>query len=249
VKREIAVYPDLAAASAAVAAIVVDLARDGPERPSLAISGGSTPSTLFGLLAGATATTPRLRELEVFFSDERAVPPDDPASNFALARRLWFAPAKYPPERIHRICGEVQPVDAAADRYDAELRGFFGGPPSPDRTGFDLALLGVGPDGHTASLFPGVSPRGGPDRWAVATPPGRVPPPLSRVTLTQAALATARTVVFLVAGAEKRAIVRRLLAPPAPGEEPLPAAEVRPRERLLWVLDVDAAGEVGDAPS
>jgi len=242
VTREVAVYPDLAAASAAVAALVVELAHATDGDRTVVISGGRTPATLFGLLARASATEPGLRDLEVYFSDERAVPPDDPQSNFGLADRLWFAPAAMPPERVHRIRGELAPVDAAAAEYDAQLVRRFGGRPSPDGPGFDLAVLGVGPDGHTASLFPGAAAARVADRWAVASPPGTVPPPIPRVTLTSAALSTARTVVFLVGGADKRAIVRRLLAPGGADGTALPAATVRPRERLLWVLDADAAG-------
>lgn len=239
-RREVEVFPDLEGASAAVAASIVALADDPSPRVSIAISGGRTPEGLFARLAEMHRTAPALARIDVFFADERAVGPRSADSNFALAERTWFGPGGVPPDRIHRVHGEL-PAGVAAEQYDADLRRYFGGAPAPGVRGFDLVLLGVGPDGHTASLFPGAADAAPAGRWAVATPPAPRPPRVPRITLTLAALATAREVVFLVGGAEKRAVVRQLLAPVPEGTPVLPAAQVEARERVRWMIAADAA--------
>lgn len=246
--RVVDVYPDPDAASNAAADSVAALANGSRARRTLVISGGRTPERLFAILARRSADDPALRELEVFFADERAVPPTDARSNYGRARQLWFDPAGLATGRVHRIEGE-RPVEEAADRYDGALSRLFGGPPSADRPGFDLALLGVGDDGHTASIFPGMPLAERSTRWAVATAAGTLPPAVARVTLTRAALSTAREAIFLVTGPEKRSIVGRLLGPTPPDEPPLPASSITARDRVRWILDAAAAGaQDGRAP-
>jgi 6-phosphogluconolactonase len=193
------------------------------------LSGGATPKRLYELLA-----SPPFRDrlpwgrVHWFWGDERLVPPDHPASNYRLVRLAMLAAAPVPPGHVHRIPTEGGAAEAAA-RYEGELRGFA-------REGaplFDVALLGLGEDGHTASLFPGSPALAERERWAVAVEG-------ARVSLTFPALESARHAVFLVAGAGKHAILGRVL-----GGEDLPAARLRPVGRLHWMLDRAAAtGEV-----
>ncbi len=209
----------------------------GSGRFAVALAGGATPGRLYALLADAAA--PYRAALpwaatHVFFGDERPVPPDHPESNYGMARDALLARVPIPPANVRRMRGEEEP-EAAARAYEDELRAFFG--PSPR---FDLALLGMGPDGHTASLFPGSPALDETARLAVAP----FVPALGtgRITLTLPALDAASRVVFLVSGAAKaKALARVLSGERGPGA--LPAARVRPREgSVLWLVDRAAAG-------
>lgn len=205
---------------------------------TLALAGGSTPRALYRLLADPGAPF-RARidwpAVHAFFGDERAVPPDSPDSNARMAREALLD--HVPVGSVHRIPGELG-ADEAAVRCEADLRAHFGG--ATPR--FDLVLLGLGSDGHTASLFPGSPALAVRDRWAVVGPPG-LPPMVPRVTLTFPVLDAARAAIFLVAGADKAAPLRRLVRPPA-GEEPIPAARVHPQGELLVLADEAAAREL-----
>lgn len=210
-------------------------------RARMVTSGGSTPRPLYRLLASPDFRE-RLdwRRVELFQGDERCVPPDHPESNFGQLTETLLAGVA--PAAVHRIEGERDAAEAAA-LYDRVVRGAAGDPPR-----FDLALLGIGPDGHTASLFPDT-PRelardGGGDRLAVAT---RSPePPHPRVSLTLLALGGVERVVFMVAGERKAHAVARVLGRPAGGAEgePPPAARVRPAGSTLWLLDRAAASRL-----
>jgi 6-phosphogluconolactonase len=210
---------------------------------TLVLAGGSTPRALYRLLADP-AEPFRARvawpAVHAFFGDERAVPEGSPDSNAGMARAALLA--HVPLAAVHRIEGERGAAEAAA-RYEADLRARFGDVPAP---AFDLVLLGVGPDGHTASLFPGSPALDERRRWAVAGPPG-LPPRVERVTLTFPVLDAARAVLFLVAGADKAAALRRLLRP-VPGEPPIPAARVHPAGTLLVLADAAAAAQVARPP-
>jgi len=199
---------------------------DKPGSFTIALPGGNTPRSLFRLLAESPYTT-RIHwgRLQLFWTDERCVPPDDPRSNYRVAAEELLERVPIPPANIHRIRGEDAP-EAAARAYAAEIQSVLG-----ERRGFDLVLLGVGVDGHTASLFPGDDALDAVERLAVAV--HRPPPEPPRVTLTLAALRCARELLFLVTGKEKRSVLRRLDA----GED-LPAARIQPEEgRLLWFID------------
>ncbi len=236
--RRVAGTDELAAAAAeeVTARLVAAVAARG--RASLVLAGGATPRPLYRLLAEPDRQG-RLpwASVEVFFGDERAVRPDETGSNFAAAHEDLLALLDPPPAAVHRMRGELPPVRAAAD-YESELTAALGRPPR-----FDLVLLGLGADGHTASLFPGdeageecVLPG---QLVAAATAPA---PPRRRVTLTYEALAGAAEIVFLVAGAGKAAAVAAALS----GDAALPAARVRSREgRVVWLLDAAAAGGLG----
>ncbi|UCF10852.1 MAG: 6-phosphogluconolactonase [Candidatus Bipolaricaulota bacterium] len=194
----------------------------------VALSGGKTPRPLYERLT----TEPYPREIDwpcvqVFWSDERCVPPEDPASNYRSAREALLDRVPIPAENVHRIHGEL-PAEDATVRYGEELETVLG---TAGR--FDLVLLGIGDDGHTASLFPKHEALEEAERAAVAVE--TLSP--ARVTLSLPMLNRAREVVFLVTGRGKREVLGRLDA----GED-LPAARVRPDDgRLLWLVDREAA--------
>jgi 6-phosphogluconolactonase len=210
-------------------------------RFTIALSGGSTPRVLYRLLADPGAPwrgrVPWDR-VHVFFGDERHVPPDHADSNFRMADEALLS--HVPVASVHRMEGE-RPAEEAARRYEADLRAFHGetgGAPPP----LDVALMGLGEDGHTASLFPGSPALDERERWAVA--PWVPHLGSTRITLTLPVFDAARAVIFVVAGAEKAGPLARLVAPRA-GEEPIPAARVRPtRGELLVLADAAAASAI-----
>jgi 6-phosphogluconolactonase len=238
-RRDVIVYSTLAEASEAAARDIAAVAGEAAgerDRFAVALAGGETPRTLYQLLAREYQDSLPWERTEVCFGDERCVPPHNPASNFRMVWSTLLAHAPIAEERIHRIPGELGP-DPAARAYDARLRQLF----VDDATAptFDVAVMGVGADGHTASLFPGDAALAERRRWAAPAlaPPNT--PVRERVTLTLPVLDRTRVVLFLCAGAEKREVVARILSGAAPE---LPAAQVRGIERTLWLLDRAAAG-------
>lgn len=199
---------------------------------SLALSGGSTPRSVYPRLASrAHSSGVEWGRVEVFWSDERCVGPHDPASNYRLARETLLAPLTVSAARVHRVEGEMDP-EIAAEIYDAEIRRIL--PGEPPR--LDLVLLGLGMDGHTASLFPGEPTGRGKRLVIVGAAPSH---PAARVSMSLRLMNAARQVLFLVAGAAKRSVVAQILSGRAPE---LPAAQVWPEEgRLVWLLDREAA--------
>ncbi|MGH7466489.1 MAG: 6-phosphogluconolactonase [Longimicrobiales bacterium] len=217
-------------------------------RFAVALSGGATPKGLYELLASDPYRASLDWELvEVFWSDERCVPPDDPASNYRLARESLLDHLPVPEANVHRIHGEDDPTEAAAN-YERALRAVFATPEGPPRREpgghFDLALLGLGEDGHTASLFPGTAAIHERTRWAVA----HYVAALStwRVTLTLLAINAAANVAFLVSGRDKAKMLRQVTEGPY-RPDLFPAQMVAPREgRLRWLVD-HAAASLPDA--
>jgi 6-phosphogluconolactonase len=230
----------------AVARHVVSLAADAISatgRFTLALSGGSTPRAAYALLASeAFARQVEWGRVQVLWGDERCVRPDDPRSNYRMAKEALLDRVPIPPPQIHRIRGEDDPEQAAGD-YERELRVLLASEqyPHPERSegSPDLVLLGLGDDGHTASLFPGQPAVHETERWVVA-----VPAPtgnLWRVTLTPAVLNLARNVTFVVSGARKAERLEQVLQGPFTPDV-LPAQVIRLREgRLTWMVD-EAAG-------
>jgi 6-phosphogluconolactonase len=211
------------------------LASKGPFRVSL--SGGSTPKALYGLLA-SDAFRRRFPWPLVswYWGDERFVPYDHPDSNFRMVREAMLENAPVPPENVHPIPCDGGPEDAAR-RYERVLQEAYGAASlDPARPLFDVTLLGLGADGHTASLLPGEPVLEERVRWAAAVLHGR---PKIRITLTYPAIESSRHVAFLVTGGGKAAILRSILA----GGSQVPAARVRPVGELVWVVDRAAAGE------
>lgn len=213
-RAEIVTAADPAALAAAAAqrfAASAAAAMKARGRFTVALAGGSTPAALYRLLSQAPyrGQVDWSRTL-VFFGDERCVPPEHPWSNYRMARETLLDHVPLPPENIYRMAGERAPEDAAAD-YARALRRAFGlrGAARPQ---FDLILLGMGDDGHTASLFPGTAALMERRRLVVAlVPPGYVQPAIPRITLTLPVLNAARHVMFLVAGANKAEKVRAVL--------------------------------------
>ena len=238
------VLPSPAALAEAAADRIVASARNAIRRRGrclLALSGGSTPRLVYPLLA----SRPRVdlvdwSRVEFFWGDERAVPPDDPESNFGVARTLLIDHLPgVRPRAVHRMPADALDRDAAAARYEAELGRASGVPPGTSRRPrFDLIWLGMGPDGHTASLFPGAATLAERRRWVVpATAPAAMAVP-ERMTFTFPLINAARSVLFVVAGADKAAALRSVRS----GPRDLPAARVRARS-TLWLVDALAAGE------
>ena len=180
------------------------------------------------------------QHVHLFWGDERCVPPEDPGSNYRLAKETLMDHVSIPVDNVHRVRGELEPA-LAARVYESELHEFFCGP----RTRFDLVLLGLGTDGHTASLFPGSMALEEREHAAVSVEAFYQGRPAQRVTLALPAINTARQVWFLVTGATKAEIVRDVLAGPDTG---LPAQLVRPLAgQLTWLLDVAAANRLEGA--
>lgn len=212
---------------------------------NVALAGGSTPAGLYRLLA-----QPPYREAidwqhtYIYFGDERCVPPDHPDSNYRLARETLLDHVAVPRANIFRMAGEWPPA-AAAENYAAILRSDFH-LQRKQRPRFDLILLGLGADGHTASLFPGTAAALERQKLVIAAEvPAYVHPPVPRVTLTLAVLNAAREIWFLVTGAAKAEAVAAVLGKAGgrgAGRPRLPAQRVRPTEgKLIWFLDQEAA--------
>lgn len=206
-----------------------------------ALSGGATPRAMHLRLAAPDfAARVDWGRVHLFWGDERCVPPDHPDSSYRMARETLLDRLSLPVDHIHRIRGEIDPVQAA-DEYERGLRAFFA---SRNRAAprFDLIFLGMGDDGHTASLFPGTRAVREAVRWVVMVEHTTPPAPLvARVTLTPAALNAAAHVAFLVSGAGKAARLREVLTTP-PQPDRLPAQIVRPTDgELLWLVDAPAA--------
>lgn len=232
---ELLPFPDPGALSRAAAELVAEVATAAVAargRFAMALSGGRTPEMLYELLAGEYRAQMPWDATHLYFGDERCVPPTDPDSNYRMADRALLSRVPGLEQRTHRIEGELGAAEAAA-RYDALLRGAF----VDAATTFDLVLLGMGPDGHTASLFPGSPALDERQRWAVPT---EAPPTMKtrqRVTLTYPALDAGRIVLFLAAGADKRERLAAVLADTGRPDAPYPASRVTARERLVWLVD------------
>ncbi len=240
---EILILPDAATLAEEAArrfAVLTAEAVAARGRFSVALSGGSTPGALYRLLAGTPFRALPWAQVHLFWADERSVPPGDPGSNYRLVAETLLPGSSIPPENIHRMRGEWEPERAARD-YEQTLRAFFG----DTAPHFDLVLLGLGKDGHTASLFPGADTLAKTARWAVPATAEYAERPAWRITLTLPALNAARHVIFLVSGAEKATIVRTVLEDPA---AQLPAQRIHPTAgQVTWLLD--AASTMNVPPS
>src|SRR5690606_7016618 len=208
---------------------------------SLNLADGSTPKRLYELLA-----RPPRRDridwsrLHLFFGDERYVSHADPDSNYRMVHEALVAHVPLPPGNVHPVPSGPSPAEAAS-AYEAELKSFYGADRlDPSRPLFDVTLLGLGPDGHTASLFPDSAALDEHVAWVLPVI-GSKPPP-QRITLTFPPLNSSAAVVFLAVGAEKQPMVKRLLG----GDQNLPAGRIRPVGELHWFLDA-LAGDMLDA--
>jgi 6-phosphogluconolactonase len=233
------VYPSHEALSDAAARLFVAVAERAiaaRDRFSVALSGGQTPLHVYELLAGRPfCSRVRWANVDVFWTDERCVPADDPRSNHGAARRALLEHVPIPAGQIHPIPGTAEPA-AAARNYEALLRAYFAGRPPR----LDLVLLGLGEDGHTASLFPDTPALAERQRWvADVHPPGE----LARVTLTAPLLNQAAVVAFIVAGGAKVRVLREVREGPQDPNR-LPAQLIHPADgELRWLVDEAAASE------
>jgi 6-phosphogluconolactonase len=233
------VVPDPAALAITAAKRMMALIEANRGRIAICLTGGSSPKQLYQMLA-----TDRWSKhipwdrTHWFIGDERFVPPSDSRNNMAAARGIFldrFAPRNH----IHPIPTDVADPDEAAERYERELQAFYGiGDLDPARPLFDMVLMGVGPDGHTASLFPGYPAIDETKRWVVGVPKAHVELFVPRVTLTLPALASCREMLFEVAGKEKHAILTRLSK-----NESLPANRARSIGETVLLVDQAAIGE------
>jgi 6-phosphogluconolactonase len=243
VSARFTVLPTPAVVAEAAADRIVAAARNAIRRRGrclLALSGGSTPRLVYPLLA----SRPRVgavdwSQVEFFWGDERAVPPDHRDSNFGVARSLLLDHLPgVRPDAVHRMPADAADPEAAAANYEAELGRVFGVVPgSARRPVFDLIWLGMGRDGHTASLFPGASTVAERRRWVIPCTAPSESAVAKRITFTLPLINAARLVLFVVAGADKAVALRAVQS----GTRDLPAARVRARS-TLWLLDVAAAG-------
>jgi 6-phosphogluconolactonase len=206
----------------------------------VALSGGSTPQALYQALTSTHSTSLEWSYVWFFFGDERCVPPSDPESNFRTAHDGLFQPLHISQERIFRLEGEKDPPAAAA-AYEAIMRSVLDAPDGWPR--FDLILLGLGHDGHTASLFPDTAALDVHQKWIT---PGFAPVGVrNRLSITLGVINHADVVLFLVTGSGKAAITREILECPSGSASRYPASLVHPAAgRLLWFLDSAAASEL-----
>lgn len=226
---EIVVLPDPAALAREAADRFVALARSAIAahgRFTVALSGGSTPQLLYEQLITRSIAW---ASVHVFWGDERCVPPEHPDSNYGLAQRALLSHVDIPTQNVHRLHGELDPVQAA-QHYTAELRAVFGTQPR-----FDLILLGLGTDAHTASLFPGTAAVHEQQRWVVANDVDKLQ--TKRLTLTPPIINDAANVIFLIAGSDKAAALQSVWHGPRDPDR-FPAQSVMPTSgRLIWLVD------------
>ena len=238
---EVRVYAEASALARAAAEHFVALAEAAVSargRFAVALSGGSTPKAMYALLAtGEFAAGVNWTRVHVFWGDERCVPPDHPDSNYCTAHEALLDHVPILAGNVHRIQGEMEPA-GAADEYERALRSFF----ASGQPRFDLIMLGMGDDGHTASLFPGTAAIHEQKRWVVAHLVSKLS--AWRVTLTPVVINAAANVAFVVSGATKAERLSQVLTGPYQPDV-LPSQIVRPAEgRLLWWVDSAAAAQL-----
>ncbi|HMA71446.1 MAG TPA: 6-phosphogluconolactonase [Xanthobacteraceae bacterium] len=212
-------------------------------RLAVCLTGGSTPQHLYALLATEPySTVLPWGRIHWFLGDDRFVPHDDPRSNVGMARRLLLDHVPVPSDNMHAIPTDARDVEAAARLYEIELRDFYGAESlAPGRPLFDVVLMGVGDDGHTASLFPGHAELDEKKHLVVGVTEAGLEPFVPRVTLTFPALASTREMLLLVSGRSKRPVLARVFS----GAD-LPAARAYAEGELVWLVDRDAAPEHPD---
>lgn len=243
----IQIVPDQPALAQAVAGLVAAAAANAIAdrgRFTLSLAGGSTPRSAYTLLAGDQfARSIDWARVLLFWGDERCVPPEDPLSNYRMVREALLERVPIPLANVHRIRGEADPREAAAE-YESLLRTLLRADAATHAPadGLDLVLLGIGEDGHTASLFPAHSAVKATRRWVVAEYVRGVT--MWRVTVTPLVLNAAKQVVFVAGGAAKAGALRQILEGPFTPDR-LPAQVVRPRQgRLAWLVDRAAAAQL-----
>jgi 6-phosphogluconolactonase len=237
--REVITIADPAALAIAAADRLMARIEANSSRIAICLTGGSSPKQLYRLLA-TTAYRSRIPwdRVHWFIGDERFVPANDPLNNMAMARKIVLDECA-PPSNVHPIPTGAASPDESAGRYEDELKSFYGAVRLDSaKPLFDLVLMGVGPDGHTASLFPGDPAVDETERWVVGVAKAHVEPFVPRVTLTLPVLASCREMLFEVSGPEKHAILTRVL-----GGENLPASRAQSAFETIWLVDRAALAE------
>ena len=211
---------------------------------TIVLAGGSTPQVAYELLnQPENAEQMPWQQSHFFWGDERWVASTHPDSNFFMAQKALLSRVHIPPQNIHRITTGHKSPALGADIYEKHLRDFFRSVTQaetyrisdvPTFPSFDLILLGMGPDGHTASLFPGSDILAEEKKWVAAVPEGVGSPPVPRITLTLPVLNQAKNILFIVAGNKKKEILDTILTKPEEAKMLYPAARVKPAGRLIW---------------
>jgi 6-phosphogluconolactonase len=241
-KLDTRVFPDIDALSRAA---LEELLRDLDEaikqrgRGAVALSGGHTPEKMYALWAATEKYRNETdwNRVHLFWGDERYVPQDDPLSNYRMTREALLSHVPIPAANVHAAPTNLPTPEKAAEAYDQELRKFFGSA----APAFDVTLLGLGPEGHTASLFPDSPALAEKSHWVLPVQVAAVPP--NRLTFTLPVLDASRSTYFLVAGENKRPILAALRAEPDSRPSAYPAGRIRPTKgRVLWFLDQAASG-------
>lgn len=240
--RDVRVYPDLDSlnrvAADELAGLIPETVRESG-RFNLVVAGGNTPRSLYRLLGEDYRDRIPWPQIHLFWGDERYLPPEDRLSNFRMVQEELIEKVPLSPENVHPMPTHFATPEEAAHAYEVTLREHF--PDLQDSwPAFDLVLLGMGGDGHTASLFPGSPALQEKNRWVVAVEAPAKPP--QRLTLTLPVLSRARTTYFLVSGAEKNEVVREIFEDPMQATRVYPAAMVNPEGSLIWFLDRAAYG-------
>jgi 6-phosphogluconolactonase len=237
-KLDARVYPDLEALSRGALEHVLGAMRDAVTargRFAIAFSGGHTPAKLYALWAEQYAKLTPWDRVHVFWSDERYVALGDLLSNYRMARETLLSHVPIPAANVHPFATDLPAPEKVAEDYEAELRKFFGSQPSE----FDVQLLGLGVEGHTASLFPGSPALDEKKKWVMAVRAPSVPP--ERLTFTPVVLNCGRNTFFLASGEDKREILQKLRSEPETQLSKFPAGRMQPSGRVLWFLDQAAA--------
>ena len=248
-KREVRVYNDYESMSEAAAQgfshLTTASVRDRG-RCIVALSGGRTPRRFYRLLSDEYSDAVPWRDMYILLTDERYVPFDHPASNFGMISELLFSRIDISPERIHRIPVDTASTEEAAAAYENTLQSIIAEGGDSSEPLLDLAVLGCGIDGHTASLFPGSPAIGECERFVTRVEAPDAVDPKSRVTVTLPLLNRSGALFFLVSGEEKRRVVGEILDGSEEEHREYPAAMVRPIGLVRWYIDRDAAGVLID---
>src|SRR5258707_109170 len=245
--REIRILADANSIAQPAAAEFVEAAKQAVREKGsfcVALSGGSTPKALYGLLLNNPVLQAMVPwgKTQFFFGDERHVPPDDPESNFRMATEAMLAKAPVDAKQVHRIKGEKRNAAQAAEEYEENLRASFS-LAEGQLPRFDLVLLGMGPEGHTASLFPGTKALREERRLVVSNWVGKLY--TDRITLTPPVLNNAARVIFMVHGEEKAPALKAVLEGPYEPDQ-LPAQIIQPKEgKVLWLVDTPPTANPG----
>lgn len=232
------VQPDAEAVANAAAQMIFERANQSQDRFSICLSGGSTPKALYQILASPLYSQRfPWKRVHWFFGDERFVSQDSSMSNFKMVRESMFDHVPIPEENIHAVNTSYPTASEAAADYGKRLQAFYGSEHiQPDKPIFDYTLMGMGDDGHTASLFPGTDVLNETEKWCDAVCGVKAE---DRITLTYPILNASRVMLFLVASKSKREVLGKILD----GDTSYPAARVNPWGSLIWLVDQEAAPE------